>query len=208
KSFPKLKAESIRETQAEGIYEVVVTTNGQIQIMYYSPQGYIFTGDMWSKDLDISLTAQRKDEIMAARGKDLQLDKALKIGNGKKTVIEFIDPQCPFCRLVYEGISKRPDVTQYVFFFPLERIHPKGIRMAKYVLCSDNPGNAFDEVMRGKLDEKELELPPGCDKNDGLEQQIKEGRKIGINGTPAFFINGKFVAGTNALPLVQKLLSH
>jgi thiol:disulfide interchange protein DsbC len=39
---------------------------------------------------------------MALSAETLDLDKALRIGTGKTTVIEFTDPDCPYCRKAYQ----------------------------------------------------------------------------------------------------------
>jgi thiol:disulfide interchange protein DsbC len=200
KSFPNFKVDSFKGTPAKEIYEVVSAD----QIFYFSADGYLFAGEMISKDGQ-SMTAQRRNEMMAAKAKELPLEKALKIGNGKKVVVEFTDPLCPFCRRAYESLSKRTDITQYVFFFPLEQIHPEARKMAKYVLCSSNPAAAFDEIMSGKLEGKKFELLGSC-KEEILDEQIKVAQKVGIRGTPNFFINGKYIVGAD-MPLIDKVLA-
>jgi len=56
---------------------------------------------------------------VAKLAKTLPLEKAVKIGDGKKVVIEITDPDCPFCRTASEYFSKKTDVIRYVFFAPL-----------------------------------------------------------------------------------------
>lgn len=202
KTFPEFSFDSFRESPVKDIYEIVAGD----QIFYFSPDGYLFFGEIWFKD-GVSITAKRKEEMVAAKAKELPLDKALKIGSGKKVVVEFTDPDCPFCRKAHEYLSKRADITRYVFFFPLGEIHPDAGEKAKYVLCAANPVQAYDEVMSGKLDGTKPMLPPGCKKEEILNEHIKAGQKAGVRGTPAFFVNGKFVSGAN-MPLIEKLLAE
>jgi len=54
---------------------------------------------------------------VSAAAADLDLSKALVIGNGPKTVIEFTDPDCPFCRKAASYFANRTDVTKYVFLY-------------------------------------------------------------------------------------------
>ena len=61
----------------------------------------------------------RRTQDRAAKLKDVPLDKAVKIGNGRNKVIEFTDPDCPYCRKAAEFFKGRDDVTLYIFFFPL-----------------------------------------------------------------------------------------
>ena len=78
--------------------------------------------------------------------------------------------------------------------------------MSKYIFCSADPAKAFDQAMRGELDGKKLRAPAGCDDETTLNEDIEAGKKAGVRGTPAFFINGRFVNGAN-LPLIDKLLA-
>lgn len=201
-TFPMFNFTNFRKTPVQGIYEVDMGG----QVIYFSPQGYLFFGDLYSK-AGQNLTAERKQKLMAAVAKDLPLNEAIKIGNGPKKVVEFADPVCPFCRRAYAHLAKRKDVTEYVFLFPLAQIHPQAAEMSKYIFCSADPAKAFDQAMRGELDGKKLAVPAGCTgANSTLDEDIGAGKKAGVSGTPAFFINGRFVNGAN-LPLIDKLLA-
>ena len=202
KTFPQFSFDSFRESPVKDMYEIVAGD----QIFYFSPDGYLFFGELWSKE-GISVTARRKEEVMAARAKELPLEKAVRIGSGRNVVVEFTDPDCPHCRKAYEYLAKRTDITHYVFFFPLEQLHPDAAEKAKYVLCAENPGQAYGEVMSGKLDGTHPELPAGCDKEGILNEHIKAGKKVGVRGTPAFFVNGTFISGAN-MPRIEKLLAE
>ena len=200
-TFPQFRFEGFRKTPITGIYEI----DAGSQIFYFSPHGYLFFGELYSKD-GVNITAQRRSQLMAAKVKDLPLGDAIKIGSGKKTVIEFADPVCPFCRRAYEHLAKRKDITLYVFLFPLAQIHPQATAMSRNILCSPDPAKAFGEAMSGGLDGKNLGVPAGCEKANILNEDIEAGKKAGVMGTPAFFINGRFVNGAN-LPLIDKLLA-
>ncbi len=200
-TFPQFRFDGFRKTPITGIYEI----DAGSQIFYFSPQGYLFFGELYSKD-GVNITAQRRSELMAAKVKDLPLGDAIKIGSGRKTVIEFADPVCPFCRRAYEHLAKRKDITLYVFLFPLAQIHPQAMAMSRYILCSPDPGKALGMAMTGELDGKNLGVPVGCGKTNVLTEDIAAGKKAGVMGTPAFFINGRFVNGAN-LPLIDKLLA-
>ena len=200
-TFPQFRFDGFRKTPITGIYEI----DAGSQIFYFSPQGYLFFGELYSKD-GVNITAQRRSRLMATRMKNLPLDDAIKIGSGKKTVIEFADPVCPFCRRAYVHLAKRKDITLYVFLFPLAQIHPQAMAMSRYILCSSDQAKAFGEAMSGGLDGKNLGVPADCGKANVLTEDIKAGKKAGVMGTPAFFINGRFVNGAN-LPLIDKLLA-
>ncbi len=130
----------------------------------------------------------------AAWGADtLNLDKALKIGNGKSTIIEFTDPDCPYCRKAYQYFLTRSDVTLYVFFNPLSS-HLNAKQKAQYILSADDKERAYAEVMSGVFDL----APPTAITEKGkklLEEQIVIAQKSGIVEVPVFIIYGRIIKG-------------
>lgn len=136
---------------------------------------------------------------------DLDLSKALVIGNGPKTVIEFTDPDCPFCRKAATYFAKRKDITKYVFFMPLAK-HPEAKRKAQYILSQTDRGKAYHEVMAGKLDNTDTRKLPITPKGARLqEQQNKIAQKAGIDATPTFMIMGRIVEGADLVKIEELL---
>lgn len=199
-AFPHIAFDKISPTAIKGVYEVVAGSN----IAYYAPEpGYLIIGEIRDKDMT-SITVNRRNEIIAAKAKDLPLDKAIKIGSGKATVIEFTDPDCPYCRKASAWFAKRTDVTRYVFFMPLP-MHPDAENKAKYILCQEDRAKAYEEVMSGKLDNQKYEA---CKKPevDSLLKLYKDlAAKQGINSTPFFMVNGKPVSGAD-FPRLEEAL--
>lgn len=201
-SYPRLKIDGIRQAPVEGLYELQSGNN----ILYYYPEkDYLVFGEIWNRE-GKSLTAERRQEMVTRKIKDLPLEKALVIGNGKNTVIEFTDPDCPYCRKVFSYLETVPDTKQYVFFFPLP-MHRNAESKVRQVLCSKDKAQAFKEAMSGGFDKKPLN---GC-KDETVTALMQEhkrlARKIGINGTPFLVINGAVVNGAN-IPQIQKLLAQ
>ncbi len=198
KSFPNLRVDSVSESPVKGLFQVVAGN----QVFYFSPEGYLMFGELWSKD-GKNLTAEMRNKVLAEKVKNIPLDKALKIGSGPRQVIEFTDPDCPFCRKVDEFLSKRTDITRYVFFYPLKKIHPDAEKKARYILSHKEKENAFHEVFSGSMDGK----PVPQDENQGrqLEEMEKVAQSIGVQGTPAIWIDGVPVNGAD-LPRISALL--
>ena len=199
KSFPNLKVDGFRESPLKGLYEI---TAGE-QVFYFSPEGYLFFGEIWTKD-GKNLTAEMREKGAAERIKNLPLDKALKIGNGPKTVIEFTDPDCPYCRKVDSFLAKRTDVTRYVYFVPLRKIHPDAEKKARYILSQPNREKAFQEVFGGLLDGKPISVTEGTQQQQ-LEEMEKIASGLGVRGTPALWIEGAHVNGAD-IPRISGLL--
>jgi thiol:disulfide interchange protein DsbC len=124
----------------------------------------------------------------------LDFSKALTIGNGSHTVVEFTDPDCPYCRKASKYFEGRSDVTRQVFFYPLPR-HPKAKEKAQFVLSQMDRASAYRDVMSGKMDTVK--------KFDGItvkgiklqEEQLELAKKQKIDSTPTFIINGRIIVG-------------
>ena len=198
KNFPNLRVDSVSESPVKGLFEVVAGN----QVFYFSPEGYLMFGELWSKD-GKNLTAEMRNKVLAEKVKNIPLDKALKIGSGPRQVIEFTDPDCPFCRKVDELLSKRTDLTRYVFFYPLRKIHPDAEKKAHYILSHEEKENAFHEVFSGSMDGKPV--PEDENKGGQLEEMEKVAQSIGVQGTPAIWIDGVPVNGAD-LPRISALL--
>lgn len=204
KEIAAINAEAIEKTPLEGIYEIVAN-KGSI-VFYYEPKSeLIFFGEIYDKNKK-SLTQEKRDQLQAQKLADIPLDKAIKIGTGKNIVIEFTDPDCPYCRQAAEYF-KNKNVTKYVFLIPIAQLHPRAEEKSKYILAATDKVKAYYEVMSGAKDKDD----PGHQKispdvNDMYQAQQSVGKAIGITGTPAFWINGKYVPGAN-LKMFDMLLT-
>lgn len=191
KTFPNLKLDSFRESPLKGLYEI---TAGE-QVFYFSPEGYLFFGEIWNKD-GKNLTAEVRGKVIANRINSLPLDKALKVGSGPKKIIEFTDPDCPYSRKVDNYLSNRTDITRYVYFVPLRKIHPDSEKKARYILSQPDRDKAFREVLTGQLDGKAIAIADGVQQQQ-LEEMEKIAAGMGVRGTPALWIEGTHVNGAD-----------
>jgi thiol:disulfide interchange protein DsbC len=207
-NFPEVKFDGMTPSVVPGLYEVTSDRG----IFYYAPEAEAIVGGPIIKTGGRNLTQEKYQALekkrlseMAAKIKDIPLEKALKIGNGKNTVIEVTDPDCSFCRRAAEFFKGRTDVTKYVFFFPLA-MHKDAEPKVRHILCAKDRVKAYEDAMTGKLDDMKLNV---CNSSD-VEALIKIHRetatKIGVTGTPFFFINGQPVVGAD-IPQIEKWLS-
>jgi protein-disulfide isomerase len=146
--------------------------------------------------------------------------------NAPVTIVEFSDFQCPFCSRVEptiaEALKVYGDQIKFVFRqFPLTSIHPFAQKAAEASLCADEQGKfwALHDAMFGnqsKLGVPDLkstaaELGLNADQfnaclDDGkyakkIAADVADGSRAGVNGTPAMFVNGRFLSG--AVPFEQ-----
>ncbi len=199
RDYPGLNFQHVSPGPIAGVYQVVVD---QSEIIYYAPDmGYLITGQIWTRDSQ-NLTQNAVVDLMTQKAGLFPLNKALVIGNGPHQVIEIVDPDCPYCREGSAFFAGRKDVTRYIFLFPLN-IHEKAAAKAAYILSSKEPEIAYEEVMGGAFDSQPL---PGFKDNGLLSEHQLLGQKLGIHGTPKYWVNGRFVAGSN-LQLIEEMLA-
>lgn len=192
KLFPNIPAESIVQTEIKGVYEIIA----QNRIGYFAPEpGYLILGEIIDRN-GANITAKRRNEHIASKAKDLPLDKAIKMGNGKSTILEFTDPDCPYCRKASSFLSQKTDVTRYVFFLPLP-MNKDAENKIKYILCSNDKTKAYEEAMHGKLDNRKYEICNKPEIDDLVRIHKETSKKMGINSTPFFIVNGKPISGAN-----------
>jgi thiol:disulfide interchange protein DsbC len=133
----------------------------------------------------------------------LDLDKAVKVGSGKTMVIEFTDPDCPFCRKGSAYFHNRSDVTRYIILNPLP-MHPNAREKAEYILSAQDKAKAYEEVLSGKMDGKK---PEGIRKEGIklLEDHLAMAREEKAVSTPTYLIYGRIIKGFNQ-QLIEELI--
>jgi protein-disulfide isomerase len=146
--------------------------------------------------------------------------------NAKVTMVEFVDFECPFCGRYARDTLPRlrreyGDRIRYVSRqFPLD-IHPNAERAALAAQCAADQDRywPFHDVLfkhqeaLGKPDLAGYARQAGLDMDSyescihdpdteaHIQHDIADGRRYGVTGTPAFFINGRLVSG--AQPFAQ-----
>jgi len=135
--------------------------------------------------------------------------------NAKVTLIVFSDFGCPHCRrlslLIQKILKSHPDDIRIIFkHFPLQSIHPSSMDAAiacEAAMVQGSFWQMHDALfnLEGNLSKENIlkaATTAGLDitrwKEDiessiiieRVNADIKEGEKLGINGTPAIFING------------------
>lgn len=148
------------------------------------------------------------------------------------TIVEFSDFQCPYCQqassMLKELRNSYGDRVRIVFRdFPLSQ-HPDARPAAAAAHCADEQGRFWDyhdvlfgnpqELGADKLKEYagdlklDLEAFESCLSSTRPEKAIvadeSEAQRLGIQGTPAIFINGVKLIGLLPLPLMKSLIDH
>jgi protein-disulfide isomerase len=142
--------------------------------------------------------------------------------NASVTIIEFSDFQCPFCQKQQEALkqllAEHPKDVRLVFRdFPL-KMHPNAAAAAEAGACADEQGQFWtmhdllfeNRENLGTADLKRYARTAGLDGprfdqclDSGKTQariaaSLEEGERVGVEGTPALFINGRMFTGTTS----------
>lgn len=149
---------------------------------------------------------------------DVQNAQMLGSEKAPVTVVEFADYECPYCQKVAADVKKlQADLGDKVAFifkdFPLS-MHTRAEKAAEATRCASKQGKYWelhDELFHSKeLDVDQLKAQAQALKLDtaqfdkcldsgeqaaAVERDRKEGLRLGITGTPSFFINGHFLSG-------------
>ncbi len=160
-------------------------------------------------------------------------EPSLGPANAPVTLIEFSDFQCPFCKAFASTLKEveknYPKDVRVVFRqFPLSNIHPYALKAAEASLCSQEQGHFWelhDEMFADqsalKIDDlkakaAKLKLDTGAFNaclDSGkfakrVTQEVRDGSIAGVSGTPAIFINGRFLSGAQPYPEVAKVIDQ
>jgi protein-disulfide isomerase len=149
------------------------------------------------------------------------------------TIVEFSDFECPFCKqtnpTLKQLLERYPGKVRLAYRdFPLDSIHPQARRAAEAARCAQDQGKFWEyhDVLFTQSPQLALEDlrryagQVGLDvtKFDGclaagvhkaaVQRDLDEGNRLGVTGTPAFFINGRTLTGAQPLEAFTRLIEQ
>jgi len=149
------------------------------------------------------------------------------------TIVEFSDFECPFCKQTHptlkQLLERYPGKVRLAYRdFPLDSIHPQARRAAEAARCASDQGKFWEyhDVLFTQSPQLTLEdlrryagqLGLDITKFDGclaagvhkttVQRDLDEGNRLGITGTPAFFINGRTLTGAQPLEAFARLIDQ
>ncbi len=134
----------------------------------------------------------------------LPLNLAIKqvIGNGKRVVAVFEDPNCGYCKKMRMDLVAMKDITIYTFPIPI--LAADSEVKSRKALCADDKVKAWNDMMiSGKVPSN----PGTCDNALGKLRELAQ--KLGVSATPtAFFQNSKRLPGYVPGPQFDKMLDE
>jgi protein-disulfide isomerase len=158
---------------------------------------------------------------LAQPSANVEVGDAPRLGpaNAPVQIVEFADYECPYCQKVNEDLNKLREqfgnnVSLVYKDFPLP-MHPLAARAAEAAHCAGEQGKFWEYhdalFQNKKLQALQLKEQARLLKLDGavfdkcldsgsaippVKKDAQEAQRLGLQGTPSFFINGHFMTGS------------
>jgi protein-disulfide isomerase len=184
-----------------------------------------------------ALQEKQDQETRASAIRKILQDTKTLIGNSPTTgaadrkilLVEFSDFQCSFCATAAVNIrkfmAKHPEVTLVYKNFPLTQAHPQALPAAKAAWAAHQQGKFWPYhdglfanqsklgeeyylqlAQQLKLDLKRFQADYVAADNS-IVADYTLGRKLNVNGTPSFVMNGEFFTGVASVEDLEKVLA-
>ena len=200
---PGVKVEGVTKTPYGGLYEVYM--DGRI---FYTDDkmSFIIVGDLIDTKTSKNITLQRYRKLTAINVKEIPLELGIRKvnGNGRRKLIVFSDPLCPFCQQLDQELLKVNDVTIYIMLYPVEHLHPGATELSRLIWCSPDQAQAWEDWMQSKTKPSAQSSCTG----DPMAQLDGIGDRLGINTTPTMvFADGGVIVGMVSAAQIEKYLT-
>ena len=149
------------------------------------------------------------------------------------TLVEFSDFHCPFCKRVQSTLTqllaRYPGKVKLVYRdFPLDSLHPQARRAAEAARCAQDqgkfweyhdllfagPASAAPEALERYAGQVGIDTAAfGRCLSEGVhraavQRDFDEGARLGVTGTPGFFINGRPLSGAQPLEAFVRVIEE
>ena len=191
-TFTNLTFEDFGSAPVKGpIYQAVAGG----RVIYFAPESqHLLLAAIYDKN-GVNLTALSQDAAARANLKNLDQSQALLIGPpGAPLVIEFTDPDCPYCRALdrfwaAKAAEGKP-VRRQIYF--VSGIHPEAASKAEHILCAKDREAAFRATYAGEPPKPLNRCADGAAQVQAHAQAVKS---MGISGTPTLILDGQLISG-------------
>lgn len=149
------------------------------------------------------------------------------------TIVEFSDFQCPYCKTVVgtlkQVVTQYADRVRWVFRdFPIAALHPEAALIHEAARCAGEQGKfwpyhdlAFERAAEATPSAlRAMAAVVGAEPSafgqclDGRKHRaavaadIEAGTKLGVTGTPTFFVNGQMLVGNQPFAEFQRIIER
>jgi len=205
------EVKAVKMSPVKGLYEVTVQQGNRQAVAYLDfSKKLLVPGPIFDTATKSSLTPPPVElpKILSKAELDaIPLTNSIVMGNpsGKKRLIVFTDPDCSFCARLHAELKKlvvlEPDLAIYIKMFPL-KMHPAAYDKARVILGSNSLELLDKAFAKGALPE-----PGPKDPKEPVDETIKIGDSLGIDGTPAMVLpDGRLISGARDAETIRKML--
>jgi len=178
------------------------------RIIYYAPESeHLLFAAVYDRN-GLNLTALAQDATARRKLAGIDTSKALALGpTDAPSVIEFTDPDCPYCRALdrfWAAKAAEGKLVRRLIFF-VSGIHPEAAAKAEHIHCSADKETAFKAIYAGAAPAVLRTCPEGAARVKADADIVS---KIGVSGTPTIIADGKLISGFQQAELEEFLSSH
>jgi protein-disulfide isomerase len=164
---------------------------------------------------------------------EVALDNAPRRGpqNAPVLIVEFADYECPYCQQIHPELKKlEEEFTGKVALaykdFPLP-MHPRAEKAAEAARCAAEQGK-FWEFHDALFDDHQMELAQlkehartlkldaasfdqcldAGEQAAAVRKDFAQAQRLGLTGTPAFFVNGHFLSGAVSYGTLREVVQQ
>lgn len=154
--------------------------------------------------------------------------------DAKVSIIEFSDFQCPYCARFHQQVFPqimekyiKTGKANFMYFdFPLP-FHKNARAAAVAANCADEQGKYWEyhdmifqnqDNLEGQslmdfaktigLDTNKFSVCMRNNKGESIDSDIAVGKRLGVTGTPAFFINGQLIEGSQPFSVFEQIIDE
>jgi protein-disulfide isomerase len=151
------------------------------------------------------------------------------------TIVEFSDFHCPYCRTVQPTLlallDRYPGKVRLIYKdLPLDGLHPNARQASEAARCANDQGKFWqyhDALYSGAAGTdvspdtlNKLATQAGLDvaafkqcldsdrHTAGIQRDMEQAERLGLSGTPAFFVNGRLLTGAQPVEGFSKIIDE
>ncbi len=188
--FPDIDITSVHSTPIDNIYEVMVGPD----VLYITGDArYVLKGDLIDmqekRNLSEDVRSQARVDLLKNIPESEYIEFASK--NSKDTIYVFTDVDCSYCRKLHRDVPELNEnaITVRYLAYPRAGIGSASFKKMENVWCAEDPPQALTDAKNGRP-------AKASDCKNPVEKEYLLGKKMGVRGTPAIFLeSGRALPG-------------